>query len=96
MLKQFRHTLNKNCVKRPAAVLVICNLIACSSDYKPDICTAVDVNELLCVPTDPAKTEYTIKTDSLDFIGFACMNENDFTEGKKRARKILEGLTNGF
>lgn len=70
--------------------------VACSDNYRPDLCTAVDLNELNCVPTDPAKTEYRLKTNTVDFIGYACMSPDDFSEGKKRARKILEGLESGL
>lgn len=67
-------------------------LVGCSSDFKPTICTAVNFNLLDCVPTDPAEKRFDLKTDDIRFLKMACFFEDDFTEGKKRARKILEGL----
>ena len=70
--------------------------MGCSSDYKPTLCTAVNFNVLECVPTDPTKEKFDLKTNSVDFLGYACMSNEDFREGKKRARKIIEGLDNGL
>lgn len=75
-----------------SCVLLASACVACSSDYKPDICTIVDFTEMNCVPTDPAKQEYKVRFDSLDSLGYACFSPEDFAEGKKRARKILENL----
>lgn len=74
-------------------VALLAGLTGCTDDtYRPTICTAVNFNTLDCVPTDATKQRYDCKTDDLCFLGMACMPEKDFAEGKKRARKILEGL----
>ena len=86
-LKKYHHILKKPCLGLLAA-----GFVGCSGEYKPDICTIVDYKEMNCVPTDPAKEEYVVKINSLDAIGYACFSPSDFSEGKKRARKILENL----
>lgn len=73
-------------------MLLAVGAMGCSGDYKPTICTAVNINLLDCVPTDPSKKRFDLKTNSPDFIGYACFSEEDFSEGKRRARQILEGV----
>ena len=75
-------------------MLLVLGLTACNSDYKPDVCTFVDRDEVLCVPTDRAKKEYILKASTGDMLGYACFSEDDFSEGKKRARQIIENLGN--
>jgi len=66
--------------------------MGCSEDYKPTICTAINFNLLDCVPTDRSVQRFDLKTTDVKFLGMSCMFDEDVTEGRKRARRIIEGL----
>lgn len=65
-------------------------VMGCNSDYKPDLCTFVNVGKAQCDPVDPSKPSYDLEV--IDMIGYTCLSPEDFGEGKKRAKQILEGL----
>lgn len=65
-------------------------VMGCSSDFKPDLCTFVNIGKAQCDPTDVSKPSYDL--DAIDMIGYTCLSPKDFSEGKKRARKLLENL----
>jgi hypothetical protein len=78
--------------KTGIVLLLTVGLVACSGEFRPDICTVTNLNKVRCVPTDPSKDKYDIEISSGNLIGYACFSEEHFSEGKKRARKALENL----
>jgi hypothetical protein len=64
--------------------------MGCSERFKPDLCTIVNIGVAQCTPTDPAKPKYDL--DSIELLGYTCLSPEDFADGKKAARKIMENL----
>lgn len=72
-------------------LLVSVVLVSCSTEpYKPDICTLVNVGVAQCDPVDVSKPSYDKQTK--DMLGYSCLSPSDFTDGKKKLRKLIEGL----
>lgn len=60
----------------------------CAGKFKPDFCDIVNVDTLACSPTDPGKEKYDLPT--IKALGYRCVSPEDWREGKKRIRKVLE------
>lgn len=71
-------------------MLLVSGAMGCSENYQPDLCTFVNIGVAQCDPTDVSKPSYDLK--AVDMIGYTCLSPSDFSEGKKRARKLLENL----
>lgn len=71
-------------------MLLFAGATGCSSSLHVDLCTMVNEETLLCVPSLRSEEPYEVRTR--EALGYACLSPGDFGEVKKRARQILEGL----
>ena len=62
---------------------------SCASPPMPALC-GVGVDDVLCTPTDPNKTEYRLSYDEL--LGYTCMSPKDFAKTKAYINRLLEEL----
>lgn len=80
--------LKKNLSKLFAASMTAL-VTSCASPPMPDLC-GVGVDDVLCIPTDPNKTEYRLSYDEL--LGYTCMSPEDFAKTKAYINRLLEEL----